>query len=328
MPTLPRLALLAAALVAATPALAEKPRTPQAPVAGTAGLPHPQPVYLGFAPPPDGVVAYRVVQRTNVTLGSESKGTAWSHVVELRIGARRSSDLIDAVATLRDIRFISGEVDEPFHLIARAIEGRPFRVTLLEGVGAPMATDWSTLRPAIAAGLSRHMRPGVGRAVAEGLRAFDVDEGTPAVLGPLLTGSIAHLLPYASDGSVRSLGPYDGPSAYRIAGRSIETSGRALAGSPATVAFKWRVHLDPRVGAPALAAHMGNAVRAALASSDGGGIRGASASLGAGSVELSEWGEAEVEPGIGLLRRVRHEASVVGPGLRKETVLEMERIRP
>ncbi|HEY8566569.1 MAG TPA: hypothetical protein VIL65_13780 [Beijerinckiaceae bacterium] len=283
---------------------------------------------LRFAPPAEGVLAYKVTQRETKRLGSHTREVSWSHIIELSFTGRRSPDLLDATATLRHVELLSGDKDDAQYLIAKTLEARPFRVALQDGVGMPLEVDWTKLKAIITAGLPRIAEPEVARAITASLPAYDALEGAPAVLGPFLITSVGFFAPYRIDGTVLHAPRYEGPGASLIGGRSLSTIGGPGRRDPSILEIRWIIDVDPKAAAQGMLSSLGANARLVARSDDATWVKSTVAEHIGESVSYVERGKGEYEPTRGTMRRWRHDVRVKGANFSQEADMDMERVSP
>ena len=284
---------------------------------------------LGFFPPVNDDIVYAVSNTTHRRTGPEEETARWQQRVTFTVtGPGAEPDLLTGVARIDAVTGDAASRDDPFRLMAQAIEGESFGVTFLQH-GGPMEIDWLRVQPLLAARLPALTDPDKARILVAQLPAFGPD-GITALLRPFWVASIAHLRAFPTDGTPARATLAQMPAWFRVENMDLEISGALLEGGvPGDVIVQWRATPTDAAAARAfvqseIAETIARLQDRRLADNV---LAEVDAALASG-VELVEGGYAVWDPTPGLMREVELAARLAAGPILRETLVTMRRERP
>lgn len=279
---------------------------------------------LGFFPPLGEDLVYRIEFSQEQASDGRTDRRRWSHEVVIHLTGKRPPDLLEGRFTLRNVVDQEGSAEDPYYLIASAIEGESFDLQMLEA-GPPVVVDWAGIKQRVSersAGLGGR----TAAAMPQILPMFDPD-GVTAVMRPLWVTGIAYLRAFARDGSTTTATGLDLPAFYPVKGAVLQSYGARLEGSD-DLMFVWKITSDPKAASESLGREIQGIVRM-LASGAGQADLGRQITEAlAQGVEALEGGVAIYDLTPGLMREVTFDARLVAGPFRRDTRIVITRLAP
>ena len=280
---------------------------------------------LGFFPPMDTDIVYRIEYRHDEDLAGAKASVGWEHEIVLRIAGREPPDLLAGTFTLRKVTDLEGAGRDPFYLIAKAIEGESHRLKMLDA-GVPVEVDW----PAISERVNRRLPALTDAATASTIRAalpgFGPD-GVTGVMRPFWVTGTGYLRAFAKDGSLTTVNGLELPAFYPVSGSTLESYGGKLENSD-DLLHVWRISSDRTAAAKALGPQLAGLAARVAAGADRAKVQAMVDSAIAGGIEAIEGGVAVYDLTPGLMREVTLEARLVAGSLRRDTRIVITRLAP
>lgn len=280
---------------------------------------------LGFFPPMDEEIVYRVEHHHTLDFRGRQKVTQWSHEISLRLTGKEPPDLLAGTFSMRAVKPGPGVESDITYMFARAIEGESFAFKMLEA-GAPVEIDWPAVKRRILERLPGLTTPEIAAAMTRVISIFDPD-GVAAVMRPFWVSSVAYLRGFRRDGQVSAGEGLKVPAWFPVPGARLEVYGGREEGT-ADMLFIWRFTTDPAAAARTLGSELVALVGQAAGPGEAAKTRAEIEAAVAKGVTAVEGGFATYDLTPGLMRTVEFEARLVAGDLSRRVQFEITRVKP
>ena len=282
-------------------------------------------VRLGFFPPLDEDIVYRIDYRHERTFGSSRQVVDWTHELHMRLTRKEPPDLIAGTFSIRGVSAREGAGDDLHYLIARAVEGETYGFKMLEH-GAPVETDWPAIRTRIAERLPQLADPRFAEMMVRALSVFDPD-GVQAVMRPFWATSIGHLRAFNRDGTVSTVAGLNLPSWYQVPGSTLETYGGREEGTE-DLFIAWRLTPPPGAARDVLGAELRRLGQQVSNPTERAEVQAMIDKVMTGDFEALEGAVATYDPTPGLMREIGLDARIVAGDFRRDMRIVITRLKP
>ncbi|MHA6684764.1 hypothetical protein [Mesorhizobium sp. A556] len=279
---------------------------------------------FGFFPPLGKDIIYRVDYRHEQTFGSTRKVVDWTHEVHLRVMAEEPNGQHSGTFSIEAVNGREGAAQDASYLIAKAIEGQTYTLSMLHGVLTE--TDWQAIKARLVDQLPQVADPKTAAAIVRALPLFEAN-GINAVLRPFWATGIGYIRAFNRAGTVAVVQDMDLPSWFQIAGSTLEIQGGKLEDSD-DMLIVWRLAPNAEAARSHIGPELRNLVEAITDTAERAEVQALVEKALAGGVEAIEGGIFTWDPTPGFMRSVQLDTRIVAGEFRRDVKIEITRLKP